>query len=165
MADDEEEVPPPPPKKRIFSSFLPGLAVMVGLSILASVIGGGLGIELVGVTKANIQETAKKAAALRPGADTTLVDLPPIITNLADPPDAWVRLQTAIVVDNKAVMKPEVLGAEISDDLLGFMKTVTLAQIGGASGLQHLREDLTERAAIRSHGHVRELIIQALVVQ
>jgi flagellar protein FliL len=42
---------------------------------------------------------------------------------------------------------------------------VTLAEIGGASGLQHLREDLTERAVIRSQGHVHELILQTLVVQ
>jgi flagellar FliL protein len=45
------------------------------------------------------------------------------------------------------------------------MRTLSEAQIGGASGLQHLREDLNERAAIRSGGLVRELIIQTLVVQ
>ena len=45
------------------------------------------------------------------------------------------------------------------------MRTLTLAQIAGASGLQHLREDLNERAAIRSDGRVRELILQTLVVQ
>ena len=98
-------------------------------------------------------------------SNVSLVDLPPIITNLADPASAWVRLQAAIVVDKQTTTKPDVLGAEIADDILGFMKTLSLSQIGGASGLQHLREDLSERASIRSQGHVRELIIQTLVVQ
>ncbi len=95
----------------------------------------------------------------------SLLDLPPVITNLADPASAWIRLQAAIVYDNKAVAKPDMLAAQIGEDVLAYMKTVTLAQIGGASGLDHLREDLNERAAIRSDGHVRELIIQTVVVQ
>jgi flagellar protein FliL len=91
--------------------------------------------------------------------------LPPIVTNLADPSSAWVRLQAAVVVDRQTTTKPDVLGAEIADDILGFLKTMSIGQISGASGLQHLREDLSERASIRSQGHVRELIIQTLVVQ
>ena len=74
-------------------------------------------------------------------------------------------MQASIVYDDKAVPKPQVLAARIAEDILAYMKTVTLAQIGGASGLEHLREDLNERASIRSDGHVRELIIQTLVVQ
>ena len=67
--------------------------------------------------------------------------------------------------DSKAVPKPDLVAAEIGEDILGFMRTLSEAQIGGASGLEHLREDLNERAAIRSGGLVRELIIQTLVVQ
>lgn len=164
MADDPVasvpvSIPGRPP------SLVAWIAVMVGLSLVAVAVGAGLGIELAGTTKSNVQEDAAPSAPQQDFASTSLVDLPPVITNLADPADAWVRLQASIVVDNATMMKPEVLAAEISDDILGFMKTVTLAQIGGASGLQHLREDLTERAAIRSQGHVHEFIIQTLVVQ
>jgi flagellar FliL protein len=74
-------------------------------------------------------------------------------------------VQASIVFDGKAVPKPDLVAAEISEDILGFIRTLTLAQIGGASGLQHVREDLNERASIRSKGLVRELIIQTLVVQ
>jgi len=42
---------------------------------------------------------------------------------------------------------------------------LTIVQLQGGSGLQSLREDLNERVAIRSEGHVRELIIETLVVQ
>ena len=98
-------------------------------------------------------------------ADANLRDLPPIIANLADPPDAWVRIQATLVFDGALTQKPDVVAAEIAEDILAFMRTLTLAQIAGASGLQHLREDLNERAAIRSNGRVRELILQTLVVQ
>ncbi|MEI9915923.1 MAG: flagellar basal body-associated FliL family protein [Methylovirgula sp.] len=111
------------------------------------------------------RRTSRGLAAQPTYSNVSLVDLPPVITNLADPTSAWVRLEAAVVVDKQATTKPDVLGAEIADDILGFMKTLSLSQIGGASGLQHLREDLSERASIRSQGHVRELIIQTLVVQ
>ncbi len=57
------------------------------------------------------------------------------------------------------------MAGEITGDVLAFLRTLTLSQIEGASGLRQLREDLNERVAIRSSGRVRELIIQTLVVQ
>lgn len=138
------------------------------LTVVAAGVGGAFGIGLVARVRSAAQMDAGSTAAgppLRYGQDVGLFDLPPIITNLADPPDAWVRLQTSIVYDRKAVPKPEVLAARVAEDILAYMKTVTVAQIGGASGLEHLREDLNERASIRSDGHVRDVIIQTLVVQ
>ena len=75
------------------------------------------------------------------------------------------RLQTAIVYDRANAQEMDVTAARIDDDLLAFVKTLSLAQIQGASGFQHLREDLNERAIIRSDGHVREVMIETLVVQ
>lgn len=163
MAEIEEDIVEPSPagKLQTFPALIPWLVTMAGLSLFAIFVGAALGFVMVSTVRSSTRNAADSLAA----SDTKLIDLPPIVANLADPPNAWVRLQTAIVVDMKSGVKPEVLAAEISDDLLGFMKTETLAQIGGASGLQHLREDLTERAVIRSQGHVRELIIQTLVVQ
>lgn len=99
------------------------------------------------------------------GGEIALRELPPVIANLAEPSGAWVRVQASIVFDSKTVQRPDLVAAEIGEDILGFMRTLSLAQIGGASGLQHLREDLNERASIRSGGLVRELILQTLVVQ
>ena len=150
------------------SSLMSWVGAMVVLTIIAAGIGGVFGIELVAQVKSAEQTyagVAESGPAPRYGADTGLLDVPPVITNLADPASAWVRLQTAIVYDKNAVSKPQMLAATIAEDILAYMKTATLAQIGGASGLEHLREDLNERASIRSDGHVRELIIQTLVVQ
>lgn len=142
--------------------------ILTAMTCVAIGIGGGLGFVLAGRATALIQDQAHQISTDVPpkyGPDMTLLDLPPIITNLADPSSAWIRLQAAIVYDNKAVAKPQMLAAQIGEDILAYMKTATLAQIGGASGLEHLREDLNERAAIRSEGHVREVIIQTVVVQ
>ena len=59
----------------------------------------------------------------------------------------------------------DVLAGEIRQDILAYLRTVSLAQIQGPSGLLHLREDLNERVQIRSKGAVKELVIQALIVQ
>jgi flagellar protein FliL len=160
ITEVEAEAPPAP---QLFPALLPWLMIMGGISVLAIVIGGVAGLSMSSVARRNAQ--AAILAAQPAYSNLSLVDLPPVITNLADPTTAWVRLQAAVVVDKQVTTKPDVLGAEIADDMLGFMKTLSLSQIGGASGLQHLREDLSERAFIRSQGHVRELIIQTLVVQ
>ena len=105
------------------------------------------------------------AEAIRYPEGTGLRDLAPIITNLAQPPGTWVRLEASLVFNPKAGPLPDVLVGEIGNDVLAYMRTVTLKQIEGASGLRQLGEDLDERVAIRSEGKVRELIIQTLVVQ
>jgi flagellar protein FliL len=161
MSDEE-------PKKKS-GSVLQWLLITVVMSLVSVAAGGFLGLQLVSQIKDTGAAAAKEAKAEAPppkyGGGMSIVNLPPIVTNLADPPDAWVRLQAAIVFDTKAVPLPDVLAAQIAEDYLGFLKTLTVAQIGGASGLQHLREDLSERASIRSEGRIRELIIQSLVVQ
>ncbi len=55
--------------------------------------------------------------------------------------------------------------AEIKADIIAYLRTLSTAQIEGASGLQHLREDLNERVSLRTKGAIRELIVEALVVQ
>ena len=87
------------------------------------------------------------------------------VTNLAEPADAWVRIESSIVFKTGALPNPDVTLAEIRADAVAYLRTMSLAQIEGASGLQHLREDLNERVAIRTKGAVRELIVESLVVQ
>ncbi len=143
-------------------------AVLAGLTLGAAAAGTCLGL-LLGAEPAKQPPAAAgpagKAGEIKYGTETLVRELPPIIANLAEPSDSWVRVQASIVFDMKTVPKPDLLAAEIAQDLLGFLRTLSLAQIGGASGLQHLREDLNERASTRSGGLVRELIVQTLVVQ
>lgn len=151
---------------------VPSLSIWLGVmaALTFGAVGAGIGLGFLLGTTANrdgsfAAKSADKASELKYSGETSLRELPPIIANLAEPSDTWVRVQASIVFNSKAVPKPDVVAAEIGEDILGFLRTMSLAQLGGASGLQHLREDLNERALIRSGGSVRELIVQTLVVQ
>jgi flagellar FliL protein len=156
---------PPAMSQPRFHPILIWAGVIVALTLGAAAAGICVGLLLNGTPNKSVSDSAKPINELKYSGETSLRELPPVIANLAEPSDAWVRVQASIVFDRKAVPKPDLVAAEIGGDILGFMRTLSVAQIGGASGLQHLREDLNERASIRSGGLVRELIIQTLVVQ
>ncbi len=115
-------------------SLIMWLAATVGLAVVGAGVGGFLGITIVDKVKAFEKEQADRApppvatSTPRYGPNMALMDLPPIISNLADPPNAWVRLQAAIIYDAKAVPKPQMLAATVSSDVLAYLKTVTIAQ-------------------------------------
>ncbi len=143
------------------------MGTIVPMLVLTLVAGGGgalIGTQIVSALHAGA--VPAKAEAVAPSATTqTVKELAPIVTNLSYPDGSWVRLQTAMVYDKSEVPQADVMAARIGQDILAFVKTLTMAQLQGATGLQSLREDLNERASLRSDGHVRELMIEMLVVQ
>ncbi len=114
---------------------------------------------------ASQKDKAAGAEAAHAPAASGFFDLPPIVTNLGGSSDVWIRLEASIVYDVKALPHPEAVAGEIAADELAYLRTATLAQIEGPIGMQGIRQDLTERAKIRSQGKVSELIIRTLVVQ
>lgn len=115
--------------------------------------------------EAHGQEHGSDAAKAPDGSETLQVkELPPIVTNLATT-RILVRLQTAIVFDPQELKHAETLIPELMSDLTAFMNTLDLRDIEGPDGLRRLREELNERALIRSERHVRELVIESLVIQ
>lgn len=159
---------PEPPAARPRGKFLRTLGVLVVLTVFAAGTGGLLGLHMVEAVDAAIKaKAAEGESAPEPlySAGTNLHRLPPVVANLATPEDAWVRVEASIVFDDEAIDNPELIAGEIAEDMLAYLRTVSLGQIQGASGLLHLREDLNDRAAIRSSDRVRELIIETLVVQ
>ena len=143
------------------------LIVTVGALTVLAAIGGGLVGKMI-AAKLRALPTVAAPAEVKPSpyvGDTVLQEMPAMVVNLADPPATRVRLQAAIVFSKKAVDVPAVLAGQIGDDFVAYLKTLTVRQLQGASGLQALREDLTERAALRSDGKVREVVIETLVVQ
>jgi len=95
-------------------------------------------------------------------AASTLVALAPITTNLASPADMWIRLEVSVVYD---APQPPALAEQIQQDLMALVRTVKMHQIEGASGYQHLKADLEERAAIRSGGHAKQILIRTLLLE
>ncbi len=96
---------------------------------------------------------------------STIVDLPPIVTNLGAPQDTWIRLEGSIIFDPKTLPHPEAVAGQIGDDVLAYLRTVSLHQLEGPIGLENIRQDLNERAATRSGGKVHAFVIRTLVVQ
>ena len=123
--------------------------------------GAGAGFEM---TRPAPVEAQKKEAATT-AAPSTLYDLPPIVANLGAPQDTWIRLEASMVFDPKTLPHPEAIAGRIGEDILAYVRTVTLKQLEGPIGLQAIREDLNERAVTRSDGRVRELVLRTLVVQ
>ena len=104
-------------------------------------------------------------AAAQLAEPSSVYDLPPIVTNLAAPQDTWIRLEASIVFDPKVLPRPEAAAAQIGDDTLAYLRTLTLKQLEGPVRLENLRQDLDERAATRTGGKTREFVIRTLVVQ
>jgi flagellar FliL protein len=146
------------------------LVMLAVLTVLAVGTGGVFGVYMVSTVEKAVDEKKKseqdnKSQALVYSGDMVLKAVAPVVTNLSGTSDTWIRIESSIVFNNGALENADVVSAEIRQDILAYLRTLSLPQIQGASGLQHLREDLNERAVLRSKGLVRELIIETLVVQ
>jgi flagellar FliL protein len=156
------EAPPPPPPA---ASGAPSLLQTVLATLVVTAMAAGMGA-LFAVPPP--PEPAVKAEPTPGGvvpAASGLYEMPPIVTNIGSPKDTWIRLEASIVFDAKTVEHPETLAEDIAGDELAYLRTVALAQVEGPIGLENIRQDLNERAAIRSAGKVSELVIRTLVVQ
>lgn len=151
----------------------PSLVVQIG--VLAAITAAAIGLGWVCGQYLNGQAETQRAALAAQAPEAagaegdhatakrdTEVLLAPITTNLAAPTTAWVRLEAAIVLDEP---QPQTLADDIHQDMLAFLRTVRLHQVEGASGFQHLKADLEERARIRSDGHVKQVLIRTLIFE
>lgn len=158
-----------PAETTSWRSALQAAAALALLTLVSAASGTMAGFHLVENVETAIRtrttENEPPPIVPRYAYDTSLYKVPPVVTNLAMPADVWVRLESSIILDDADAASPDILVGEVAQDMLAYLRTVSLAQIEGASGLLHLREDLNDRIAIRSRDGVRELIIEALVVQ
>jgi flagellar FliL protein len=144
------------------------IAAIVVLTLIAIGAGALTGLHLL-VTAERVVD-ARKSAAAPPAASgyagsARLHRLSPIVTNLAAPANNWARIEASMVTDSLSEEEAGILAAHISEDIVAYLRAASAAQFEGVRGLQHLRDDLTERAHVRSSGKVRELIIETLVIQ
>jgi flagellar FliL protein len=149
------------------------LAAMVVLTGIAVGFGGLMGLQLVSRMEKPAEsvpappKTPAANAGVAPkdryAGNVSLRPLAPIVTNLANPDKTWIRLEALLVMEET----PEAgtLSAQITEDIVAFLRTVSLAQIQGASGFQHLREDLNDRVRVRSGGKVRDLVVQSMIIE
>jgi flagellar protein FliL len=145
---------------------LPIQLAVLAVMTMAAVGTGWLAASMIGGNQtAAPQEPAARAAEIATRdmpTDVGIVHLEPITTNLGTPADMWIRLEMSLVFNSE----PDVEMAEvIHQDLLAYLRTVKVHQIQGASGFQHLKADLSERASIRSEGAVREILIRTMILE
>ncbi|WP_411033952.1 flagellar basal body-associated protein FliL [Shinella sp. BYT-45] len=91
-----------------------------------------------------------------------VVLLDPITSNLAYPSDNRVRLEVALMFKGAPDV---VLAEEIHQDIMAYMRTVSLQQVQGPRGFQYLREDLQERVDLRSEGRVTNVMFRTFVIE
>ena len=146
-------------------SLIIGFVVVTGLAVGA---GGMFGLQVGSMTQqpASSKRDAKAGEEVkgRYAATASLHALPAIVTNLASPERTWIRLEASIVLEEQTA-EAKALTAAVTEDLTGFLRTLSLPLIEGASGLLHLREDLNDRVRIRSAGKARDLIVHTLIVE
>ncbi|KQZ50779.1 flagellar basal body protein FliL [Rhizobium sp. Root149] len=93
---------------------------------------------------------------------TGVVQLEPITTNLAYPSDNWVRLEVALAFKGAPEMP---LAEQIHQDIMAYMRTVSLQQIEGPRGFQYLKDDIQERVDLRSQGKVSKVMFRTFVIE
>ena len=144
------------------------VALLAGLTVAALGIGWGSGLYLIGIQPESQHESqlgATKAdeATLAESLEAMgVVYLEPLTTNLAGPSGTWVRLEMALVFDGEIDLA---VAQAVQQDSLAYLRTVKVHQVEGASGFQHLKTDLEERASVRSEGKVKSILIRTLLFE
>lgn len=146
------------------------LLTLALLTLLSAFVGGGFGLAIVSNIEKKVEEKYKdlpqKTTQASPYiGDIAIKKIAPVVTNLADSENEWIRIEASIVYKPSSESNADVMIAEIRQDLLTYLHTVSLSQIQGPSGLLHLREDLNERVKLRSKGVIQEIVLETLVVQ
>ena len=166
-----------------------GLIMTIIIVLILSAVAGGGGWYVGGmlsgkfITQEKKDEIAKKSAEAsaggheaagpekKPGEDSLphlataengVVALEPITANLAYPSENWIRIEVALMFADKP---DEKTSEEIHQDIMAYLRTVSLTQIQSARGFEHLRDDIKERAEIRSEGRIKDVMFRTFIVE
>jgi len=139
----------------ILTCFAVGAGGLFGMQVLSGLGHGG---------GAKPETVAPKTSKPKHSEGANLKPLPTIVTNLASPKGVWIRIESSIVVGPEAT-NTNALAASISEDMIAYLRTVPLEQLEGPSGFLHLREDINDRARIRSGGKIGEIVLHAMVLE
>lgn len=91
-----------------------------------------------------------------------VTSLEPIVTNLSDPADIWIRLE--LVLTSKAPFEAGIAD-QIHQDLFAFVRAMRLSELAGPSAFINLKAELLERAKQRSQGLVEAVYVKTLLYE
>lgn len=171
-----EQVEGTEPKKKSAT-----LMLIAAIAVLTLVGGGGgwligtlLAPKIAAVKEAEKAADAEKAAGAhgegkdeeglpRIAAEANgIVQLEPITTNLAYPSESWIRLEVALLFNGAIDVK---IAEDVHQDILAYLRTVSLQQIEGPRGFQYLKDDIQERVDLRSEGRVSKVMFRTFVIE
>lgn len=93
-------------------------------------------------------------------------DAAPILTSLEAASHKWIRLELSYLIQApRRTEEHAILVERMIEDTLIYIQTLTPTLLEGAIGLANLKQNLTDRAATRSNGLVKEVFIRAMVLQ
>lgn len=169
-----EELETPAQKK-------PSMVVMIAAVAVLSIIAGGGGWiagQMLAPPPAEHEAAAEEAKAAEAGSagaegeeeglpristeQNGVVQLEPITSNLSYPSENWVRLDVALLFKD---VPDVVLAEQIHQDIVAYLRTVSLQQIQGPRGFQYLKDDIQERVDLRSEGRVTNVMFRTFVIE
>jgi len=149
-----------------------GLAATALLFVTVTIVAAALGLAQGYVLHTQFRSAAtepkgEETVQARPPAESYLKlhRLDPIVANLKSPSDVWIRLDVGVVLDSREAPEPAILLGEISEDIVAYLRTISLPQLSGGEGLLFLKEDLKERGRIRAPRQLKDLLVLTMVVQ
>lgn len=159
------------------ASKAPGLLIPLVVLTLVSVMGGAaFSAFFLAPADTVAEQTVKKPAKPAPMAaenaalqarfpsDAVEVPLKPIVVNTIGQGQRMVRLEGTLIVDHDA-RGHDILKAQIEEDIVTYLKGVSVEETFGVRGFQNLREDLDDRAKIRGQGVVLGLLITGFIFE
>jgi flagellar FliL protein len=169
MADKEDQGEGQGKKK-------PGLVVTLAIVLVLSGVAGAGGWMLGGVLAPQVAVEEEAAGEETAHAETegeqqgeeenkpreNLIPLDPITTNLSYPSDSWIRVEVSLLFGGAP---DQALADQIHQDVMTYLRTVSLQQIEGPRGFQYLRDDLRERVKLRSEGRVNDILFRTFVIE
>lgn len=113
------------------------------------------------------QSESKPQPAPTPGRfpnDAIELAVPSVITDIGTDPKMRARLDVSIIVAHGTSESTTLIG-EVREDMIAYLKGLTVADIQGVRGFQNLREQLDDRARVRGRGAILGLLIGGLVLE
>lgn len=116
-----------------------------------------------GADNANLGTSENKSEDHDPSNSLHLMtNLDPIITNLSDPSDIWIRLELAL--ESETPIEPDI-SSQIHQDLFAYVRAMRLGEMVGPSAFIDLKAELLARARQRSENQVQKLYIKTLLYE
>lgn len=93
------------------------------------------------------------------------VPLEPIIVNIGGNAGRWLRIKRYAVFSQQVKDGREALVSQMSEDIMGYLRSISVTQLETATGLEFLKDDLREIVHIRTKGRADRFVLRTLVVE